>query len=65
MKQTAAAVALILSLMLVMCVYFRYFHVGLISMPMNLFPTELLSLMCAAMLYAKKRYRGGGIGSRR
>lgn len=46
-------------------VYFRYFHGGLISMPMNLLPTELLSLMCAAMLHAKKRFRGGGIGSRR
>ena len=34
-------------------------------MPMNLLPTELLSLMCAAMLHAKKRFRGGGIGSRR
>ena len=65
-KIDAAAMAVCAALLLAMCVYFRYFYGGLISMPMNLFPTELLSLMCAAMLYAKKRYRaGGGIGSRR
>ena len=65
-KIDAAAMAACAALLLAMCVYFSYFYGGLISMPMNLFPTELLSLMCAAMLYAKKRYRaGGGIGSRR
>lgn len=57
-KTDAAAMSACAALMLIMCIYFRFFYGGLIYMPMNLIPTELLSLMCAAMLCAKRRYRG-------
>ena len=38
-KIDAAAMAACAVLLLAMCVYFRYFYGGLISMPMNLLPT--------------------------
>lgn len=60
-EKRVSRIVLAVSVILVLTVTLinRYAYTGPLYLWLGLIPTEILSLMCIVLLYAKKRFRGG------